>query len=217
MSDRPSVYESWAGILAELPAIPKERRNQQQGFTYRSVDDVLNHLHGLLAKHGVFVIPVAQSASHEERQSAKGGVIHVVHMTVDWRIYGGGGDYIDAQTMGEGTDAGDKATSKAQTMALKYLLWPALAVAENADPDGDAPPDTSPHPSRSSERMPPRPAEPELVTLKQGLADAIGALPLEAAVACRDELRRTYGPAKDMDHESLTGALKLAQGWPHAG
>lgn len=140
-----SVHERWNKVLKELPAIGKNRVNQQQGFKFRGVDDVLDKVHPLFGKHGVHVIPTRQASERSQRTTKSGGVIHVVNMTVDWRIWGIEGDSFDAQTEGEGTDSGDKATSKAQTMAFKYLLWPALAVAENeeTDADGQTPEDTT--------------------------------------------------------------------------
>jgi hypothetical protein len=131
-----TVHQRWAQVLADLPAIGKNRTNQQQGFKFRGIDDVLDKVHPLFAKYGVFPVPTGQAATYDERATSKGGVMHVCHITCDWTIYSSLGDYFQAQTLGEGTDAGDKATSKAQTMAFKYLLWPSLAVAENEDPDG---------------------------------------------------------------------------------
>ena len=53
----PDIYQKINAIMRELPAIGKDKQNKQQGFAYRGIDDVMNALFPLLAKHGVFVVP----------------------------------------------------------------------------------------------------------------------------------------------------------------
>jgi hypothetical protein len=140
-----TVFDRWAHILKELPAVGKERFNAAQKFNYRGIDDVINAAKKLLGTYGVFIVPTAQETSYSERATMAGNALYVCKMRVDWRIYGVQGDYFDAQTVGEGADSFDKATSKAQTAAFKYLLWPALFVAEHdADADGETPDETRP-------------------------------------------------------------------------
>lgn len=140
-----TVYERWSAFMGELPGFPKADRNQQQGFDFRSIDSVLPTAKSLAAKHGVFIVPLRQRAERSERHSARGTALFTCYMRVDWRVYGTDGDYFDAQTYGEATDAGDKSTSKAQTMALKYLLWPALMISDPSDDaDRETPEEVSP-------------------------------------------------------------------------
>lgn len=139
-----TVQERWLWVQANLPGIPKGSVNKQQGFKYRSIDDVLEIVHDLFAKAGVFVLPARQEAQHTEWQGASGKSVHVTRIKVDWQIYGAKGDWITGQTQGEAADAFDKATSKAQTAAFKYLLWPALTVNGNEDGDGQTPESTVP-------------------------------------------------------------------------
>lgn len=150
-----SVDERWNKVLAELPAIGKNSVNQQQGFKFRSIDDVLDRLKPLFAKHGVHPVPVRQTADRTDRPTRSGGILNVCYITVDWEIRSVDGDFMTAQTLGEGTDSGDKSTSKAQTMALKYLLWPSLSIATNEDPDSETQPESV---ARASK---PRAAKPE--------------------------------------------------------
>jgi ERF superfamily len=144
------VAERWHWVLSKLPAIPKSSRNQQQGFNYRSIDQVLDQLKPLLSAAGVFILPARQQAQHVEWQAKTGGAIHVTRVAVDWQIWGVNGDWITAQTVGEAADAYDKATSKAQTAAFKYLLWPSLAINENDDNDGHTPEETVRRPAKES-------------------------------------------------------------------
>jgi hypothetical protein len=133
------IDQRWNAVLSDLPAIGKDSVNQQQGFKFRSIDTVLTYLNPLLAGYGLHIIPTSQSAVYDSYTTGRGTQMWRCRITVDWEIRSVDGEVIHAQTMGTGTDTGDKETSKAQTMAFKYLLWPATAVADNDDPDGSVP------------------------------------------------------------------------------
>lgn len=143
--DDRSIYARMVAILAELPAIGKNQRNQQQGFMFRGHDDVMNELNPLLAKHGVFVVPFATERIREYRQTKSGGTMFETNLLVTYRFYGLGGDFVEAAAWGEGTDSGDKDTSKAMTMAFKTVLNQAFAISteEFGDPDGGTPEPTT--------------------------------------------------------------------------
>lgn len=51
------------------------------------------------------------------------------------------GSYVDAVTIGEGMDSGDKATNKAMAVAFKYACFQVFCIptVEMNDPDGDTP------------------------------------------------------------------------------
>ena len=53
----PAIYKAIIGVMKTINAIGKDRRNSQQNFAYRGIDDVMNELHGALAENGVFVVP----------------------------------------------------------------------------------------------------------------------------------------------------------------
>jgi hypothetical protein len=112
---------------------------------FRGHDDVMNALNPLLAKHGVFVVPNVLERVTGERQTAKGSTMYEVNLHVEFTFYGEAGDSFTASGWGEGTDMGDKSTSKAMTMAFKYVVAQAfaLATAETSDADADAPEETT--------------------------------------------------------------------------
>ena len=41
-------------IMADVGAVAKTRKNQQQGYSFRGIDDLYLALHGPLSTHGVF-------------------------------------------------------------------------------------------------------------------------------------------------------------------
>ena len=55
--ENPKIYAAIAGVIADCGIVGKDKVNKQQGFKYRSVDDVFNALHPALAKNKVVIIP----------------------------------------------------------------------------------------------------------------------------------------------------------------
>lgn len=130
------VDDRWNFVLEHLPAIGKDSSGEGLTYKFRSIDTVLDHLNPLLAAAGVHIIPTRQQFERGSYVTKHGTVMNTVTVTSTWQIRDVEGGFFYAETVGEGSDAGDKATSKAQTMAFKYLLWPALAINSNEDPDG---------------------------------------------------------------------------------
>jgi hypothetical protein len=147
----PSIHQALAAILDELPAVGKDQSNVEQGFAFRGIDDVLVALNPLLGKHGVFFAPTVLERVYQERRTQRGSVMHNVNLHVRYTFYGPTGDSITADGWGEGTDMGDKATPKAMTGAMKYVLNQVFAIAtreqSEADADRHSPEDTVPGPS----------------------------------------------------------------------
>ena len=48
--ENPKIYGAIAGVIADCGFVGKDKVNKQQGFKYRSVDDVFNALHPALAQ-----------------------------------------------------------------------------------------------------------------------------------------------------------------------
>jgi hypothetical protein len=128
-ADRMTVFQRVAAIVAEMPAIGKGQRNEQQGFMYRGHDDVMNALNPLLSHYGVFFTPRVIERITDQRATNRGGVMYEVNLHVEYTFYGPNGDSFTADAWGEGTDSGDKSTNKAMTMALKNVLAQTFAVS----------------------------------------------------------------------------------------
>ena len=52
-----NIYQSISAIIDDIGAVGKDRVNNGQGWKFRGIDDVMNAIHPLLAKHKVFVVP----------------------------------------------------------------------------------------------------------------------------------------------------------------
>lgn len=142
------IYSALATINKGVGAIKKDRKNQQQGFQFRGIDDVMNELHNLFADNGVFILPEVISTETVERATAKGGVLFYVKAIITFTFMADDGSSVSSTIVGEAMDSGDKATNKAMSIALKYALLQMFLIPteEEKDPDAQTPPELKPQP-----------------------------------------------------------------------
>ena len=141
-----NIYESITKIMEEIPAIGKDQTNKTQGFKYRGIDDVMNTLQPLLSKNKVFIVPQILEQTREERITSKGGNLIYSICKIKYKFYAEDGSSVEAITIGEGMDSGDKATNKAMAIAMKYALFQVFCIPteEMKDPDGETPEGSKP-------------------------------------------------------------------------
>lgn len=135
------VYKAIENVMKDLGSegISKSRKNQLQGYNFRGIDEVLNALNPLLAKHGLIICPRVLSRETQERQTAKGGTIFYtwVHAEFDF-IASEDGSKHTVSTFGEGMDSSDKSTNKAMSAAYKYAAFQTFCIpTEAVDADED--------------------------------------------------------------------------------
>ncbi len=146
--ETPKIYQSLCAISKEIGAIGKDRKNMQQGFMFRGIDQVMNSLHPLLAEHGVIIVPEIIESHREERQTKSGGnLIYTVH-TVKYHFTAMDGSEVCATVIGEGMDSADKSSNKAMAVAFKYACLQIFCIPTEEmakdDPDGYAPDESRP-------------------------------------------------------------------------
>lgn len=132
-----TVVEALSHVMDEVQAVRKLDRNTQQNFSFRGIDSVINAVGPALRKHGVVAVPVAVVPTFESYQSRQGAQMRNCVLQITWRFYGPMGDYIEAVTLGEASDAGDKSVPKAHSVAYRILLLQALCIPTD-EPDVDA-------------------------------------------------------------------------------
>lgn len=138
MSDHPTVHEAFSAVMAEVQGIGKNDRNAQQGFNFRGIDATMNTVGPALRKHGVVIVPEAISIESERYTTAKGGQMRNATVHMKYTVFGPAGDSFTGSTYGEAADAGDKAVSKAQSVAYRTFLLQGLTVpTQERDPDAD--------------------------------------------------------------------------------
>ncbi len=146
-----NIYESIISIMQESYAIAKDKKNQQQGFKYRGIDDVMNTFQPLLSKHKVFVVPEVLEPHREERTGKTGGNLIYSVLTIRYTFYAEDGSSVSAVVIGEGMDSGDKASNKALAIGMKYAMFQVFCIPTEEMIDPDA---TTPEPSVPKKEAP---------------------------------------------------------------
>lgn len=136
-----NVYQAIAAVMAELSkeGISKDRKNQQQGYAFRGIDDMYNALSPILAKNGLCILPRVLARETIERQTKSGGALFYTTVEVEFDFVSAeDGSKHTVKTFGEAMDSADKSTNKAMSAAYKYAVMQAFAIPTEGDNDADA-------------------------------------------------------------------------------
>lgn len=142
MSDAPSVTSAIAAVMAEVTSVSKGDRMDAPGakFAYRGVDRVVKALSASMRKNGLVMAPVASDVpEYIPVTTSNGKPASMARVLVTYRVYGPAGDYIECAAPGEAMDNGDKAVSKAMSVAWRTALLQLFFLpTEEPDPDSEA-------------------------------------------------------------------------------
>lgn len=119
---QPNIYQAINSIMQDVDAIGKNKKNAQQGYSFRGIDDMYNALQPLFKKHNVFIASNVLESKREERQTSKGGTLIYTIAKCQFKFFTIDGSFIESVLEGEAMDSGDKSTNKAMSTALKYAL-----------------------------------------------------------------------------------------------
>lgn len=140
------IHEAIVNIMRKGYAIGKDKRNDQQHFKYRGIDDVMNVFQPLMADAGMFVVPEVVETKREERITDKGKSLIYAVLKVKYTFFASDGSSVEAVVIGEGMDLADKASNKAMAAAMKYAMFQVFCIPteEMRDPDAETPPESIP-------------------------------------------------------------------------
>jgi hypothetical protein len=133
--DNPVIYSKVSEVMSLVKAIGKGRKNVQQGYSFRGIDDLYNELNEHLSKAGIFFTSEVLEQKREERQSAKGGTLIYTVLRIKWTVYAEDGSSVTTETVGEAMDSGDKSCNKAMSAAYKYALMQLFCIPTDEPKD----------------------------------------------------------------------------------
>jgi hypothetical protein len=136
-----NVYKAIAAVQAQLAkeGISKGRKNVQQGYQFRGIDDLYNALAPVLSANGLVILPRMLARESVERTTAKGGVLFYVTVEAEFDFVASeDGSKHTVKTFGEAMDSADKATNKAMSAAYKYAAMQAFCIPTEGDNDADS-------------------------------------------------------------------------------
>jgi len=145
-----TIYQKLGAVMKEVTAIDKGRKNEQQGFMFRGIEDFMNELHGLFAKHGIAILPRELEHIQDTFESYKTNSRGQSEKKLQFRsrihlefefVSTDDGTSVKADGWGEAADSGDKGYNKCKSIALKYVLMQMFLVPTKdiIDPDGEVP------------------------------------------------------------------------------
>ena len=141
------VHRAIHAVMAAFGAegLSKDKTNQQQGFKYRGIDDLMTALSPKLVAAGLIISPAVLSRHCETRENATGKKSYVVALQVDYTLTAmDDGSTLTCSVFGEAMDQADKATNKAMSVAYKYLCFQVFCIPLEATEDADADADDGP-------------------------------------------------------------------------
>ena len=142
MAESPlAVHAAIGKVMAALgkEGIAKTNKNTQQGFMFRGIDDVYNSLSQHLVAAGLVILPTYTDRTVVEYESKHGGrIVNVVLKGLFRIVATSDGSCVTVETIGEAMDNGDKATSKAMSVAFKYMAMQLFCIPIAGDNDADA-------------------------------------------------------------------------------
>lgn len=225
-----SIHAAINGVMQDIGAIGKDKKNQQQGFNYRGVDDVVNALQPALVRHKMYVVPEVLELDRTERTTDKGKTLLYTVVKVKYTFYAEDGSSVSATVIGEGMDSADKSANKAMSIAFKYACFQVFCIPteEMIDPDAETPPQsTSSKPAKAEirktappeEEAPPAKEKPSDVLQMDGADEAdnrtlfanalkIGGIKVQKGRELLDEMYGEGVQINDLSDKQLIEVLK---------
>lgn len=131
------IYQLLPRVMHDVGSISKGRRNEKFAFDFRGIDDVLNYVNPALVKNNVSLTYVVrdwkldvQIETIERRNEApRKSTTTRATLMMDVTFSAPDGSYVTSSAPGEALDyGGDKATTKAQAAAFKYIMFLTLCI-----------------------------------------------------------------------------------------
>lgn len=225
------IYESVIGVMADMEALGKDRRNTQQGYNFRGIDDVYNMVQPIMAKHGIIMRSEILAERSEERQSKGGGTLIYRVFQIRYYLVAKDGSEISTMVIGEGMDSGDKAANKAMSVAQKYAILQMFMIPteDPKDPENDDPkpepkgkkdkPKDAPKPAGEGNKPTPATDEQmkEILSLVVGFQKITGRTDEEMGGAIKARIKKVHGveiaEIKDMTSEMGKTIIASLRKW----
>lgn len=143
MNAEGEIFKLIPKIMKAVGAVTKDRRNEQQKYAFRGIEDFYAAAQPAMIEFGVFCVPrvMEREVYRFEKTNEQGRVTTWCHVAlkVDHYFYAGDGSRLPepVTTWGEGLDNSDKATNKAMSAAMKYAYIELLCVPTKDVEDAD--------------------------------------------------------------------------------
>ncbi len=138
LAPRKNLIQKLCEVIAELGPMQPEGFNSFHKYKYFSDEQLSSAFRDKLAKRNILLVPEVRSYDIRDFETEKGKHSFLTTMMVRWTLHDGDSeDFIEATTVGQGDDPGDKGANKAMTGAFKYLLIKMALIGGEGDAEAD--------------------------------------------------------------------------------
>jgi hypothetical protein len=138
------VHVAWNRLMRDVRKIGKAgtfeaEYGKKQTWKYRGTDQVVNEFGPAQRKHGLVIAPIRIEPTYGTSTSKGGSTARECTLIITWAVMGPAGDLLpfNPVSAAEAMDYSDRATTKAQSVALRTLLT-VLAMVPTGDPDAES-------------------------------------------------------------------------------
>lgn len=133
-----SIGQKMTAVMEACRYMPKDAENTFQHYRYTTAAGMFAKINEALSAQGLYTQVELTLLEMRDATTSKGNAEK--HATVSAKIIitdSETGETVTFTGLGSGQDAGDKATMKANTAALKYAYIGGLCIAMSDDPESD--------------------------------------------------------------------------------
>ena len=124
-------------VMEAVGYVPKTGNNAALGYKFVQASAVADKVRAELVRLNISMVPTTVDVISEGMTPSGKQVLLTLRFT--WTLTDGDtGESISFQSIGTGSDSGDKAAYKAATGALKYALLTGFLIPTGDDPEADA-------------------------------------------------------------------------------
>lgn len=142
------IHNAVRGVMRDIAktGIAKLKKNMQQGYNFRGIEDAMNEMSPLLVNNGITVTPSYSELTVIDRvkgDPADAKATRFATVKGSFKFEAEDGSHVISECYGEAMDSGDKAVTKAQSVAFRTALFqqfvvPFMAMDPEDDNQGDA-------------------------------------------------------------------------------
>lgn len=132
------IAQKLVALMGKIPYMQKDVDSKELRYKYVSSAAVADRVQEALVELNLAAVPQFTTLDESNYLTAKGATWKYVRVKVALQLIDAeSGEYCTATCEGSGTDPGDKAVAKAQTMAMKNAWCKLLNIPIGDDPEAD--------------------------------------------------------------------------------
>jgi ERF superfamily len=127
-----AIQEKVFNLMKAIGYVQKKGNNNFQHYKYVAHADLMERVHEELVRLGIMAVPRYEVVSQGEKVTIVSCRLRLYDVEV-----ADPDACVEVQSLGGGSDTGDKAVMKAMTASNKYAWMHLLAIATGDDPEAD--------------------------------------------------------------------------------